>query len=152
MKKQFYLLFVVLFSAICLAGCNHKKESPIGKLFSSEQSLKEGLIGKDFVSEDYTCLIDFRRENRYKIFVKESPNSEWIQFDGKKYRITTDSEGEVCIEFDYLEQNGGDHNAKGKFTYNEFTLTYFHGKTLKFHDFKIITADEGRTVYEKGSL
>lgn len=126
------------------------KNSPIYMLFQSEQSLKDGLIGKNFVSSDKRCIIDFRRETRYKIFIKENINDDWTQFDGEKYRITYNSNDELCIEFDYLDQNGGDENAKGVFTPSDFTLTYFHGKTLKFGDFKITTADEARTIYNEG--
>lgn len=169
MKKLSYLLGLALAVAMSLSltSCGNstesesatavetessaaaKKDSPIYKLFESEQSLRDGLIGKCFVSADQTCLVDFHRKTRYKIFIKETPNSDWTQFNGEEYRITYNSKDEVCIEFDKLT-NIDDLRAKGIFTPSELALT-IDGQTLKFRDFKIVTNDESRTIYENGS-
>lgn len=158
MKKQIFLTIVAILAtfSFLVMSCkskekNEKEETPIAKLFSSEQTLKEGITGKNFVSADNKCLMDFRRENRFKIFIKESQDQDWIQFDGEEYRITTNSKGETCMEFDSLDENSGDNNAKAVFTPEEFTLTYFNGNSSTFNDFKIVTEDEAGAIYEGGS-
>ena len=162
MKKYLYLLVVALFATmqLLLTSCNNQTKtdsstsvdnnSPIYKLFQSEQSLRDGLIGKEFVSSDKRCIIDFRRDTRHKIFIKENINDDWTQFDGEKYGITYNSNDELCIEFYHLDQNSGDEVATGIFTPSDFTLTYYPGKSFKFNDFKIITHDEARTIYYMG--
>ena len=153
MKKYLYLLFVALFATMSfsIASCDSKKnDSPIYKLFESESSLREGLIGKVFVSEDQNCLMDFRRESRFKIFIKEPSSGEWIQFDGEKYRITYYNKDEVCIELPYFEQNGGDASAEGVFTPSEFKINFLPGGTIKFKDFRIISTDEAAEIMSQG--
>ena len=120
--------------------------TPIQELFSSMDNLKTNFVGMDYVSSDNTCVIDMRRDTRYKIFIKE--NGDWKQFDGTKYRTTYNSENKLCVEFEHMEMNGSQEKANAIFTPEKLILTYKNGKALEFNDFRITTSDEAGSIIE----
>lgn len=143
MKKTFFASLFV-FIAVIMTACGN---SPIEKLFSSEESLRSGLLdGQCFASADKNCLILFRgweSELDYKIFFKEDQGG-WHILKGNFFHVTYNADNQLCVEFGRMS-----HDATGIFTPGEFILK-IGGRTLTFKDFSIITVDEGDSIYEEG--
>ncbi len=139
----FTLLFTI--SLIFAVGCK-RELTPMEKMFSSVESVKSSLIGTCFASEDNSCLIDFRRESRYKVFVKE--NGEWRQFNGERYFITYSSDNSVCVECSYMKCSGTDKFADGILTPKYFELKEKNGTPKRFENMRIVTNSEAKIIYE----
>ena len=123
------------------------EKSPIQMVFSSVDNLRSNVIGMCFVSANDDCLIDMRRENRFKIFIRN--HDGWRQFEGKKYMITYDRNNQPCVEYEYMKENGADNTAYGLFTPNDLSFRINNGKVINFKNFRIITADEASELYNK---
>ena len=143
-KPTFFTLIFTI-SLIFAVGCK-RELTPMEKMFSSVESVRLNLTGTCFASEDNSCLIDFRRESRYKVFVKK--NGEWRQFNGQRYFITYSSDNSVCVECSYMESYGTDKFAEGILTPKYFELKEKNGTPKQFKNMRIITNSEAKSIYE----
>lgn len=148
------LVLVAIMGSCSNAGKSQSEESsskeeksPIQLLFSSVDNLKSGIVGMSFASANDDCLIDMRRESRYKIFIRD--NGSWETFNGEKYGITYDGNNQLCVEYLDMKDYGADKFAYGLFTPNDLTLRIKDDKVINFKNFRIITTYELEELYYK---
>lgn len=137
-------LLSIIVATLLFTACG-SKDKGMEKLFSSEQSLRDGIKDKAMASEDNNCFINFLDDKTAKVFVKESGDPGFTQFKFYDYRITY-LDGELCVEFPRNENH--DH-AYAILTQDELILDY-KSKKYKFKNIRIITQSEAEKIYGEG--
>ncbi len=115
-------------------------KSPIEKLFSSEESLREGIEGKFLKSEssEDNTVIYFKKNKKFEI--DAYVDGTFKEVARGEYNITTD-ENTPCIE---LSCQGG---LRGMVTSEGMTISN-EEKSRSVKDLKIITREEAEKYFQ----